>query len=211
MFFDLAHLWPYFLVVISMVVSPGADSVLIVRNTLGSGSLVGLAAVAGVQAGIAMHTILAITGISLIIRSSALLFSVLTIVGAVYLCWLGAQALFRRGGLITVEGKKSSVWRSFRDALVTNALNPKAVVLFLSVMPGFVLTASDAAYNTQLISLACILLTLNTIWQVILVYSADFLGKQMSSEHFVFWVNRISGAFLLCFGILLLFENFHAF
>ena len=210
MFFDIAHLWPYFVVVLSMVASPGPDSVLIVRNTLGSGKLVGLAAVAGVQAGLGLHTVLAVTGISLVIRSSEFLFSSLVILGALYLCWLGVRAFLKGGGLIKIEGKSSSTRHSFRDAFITNALNPKAVVLFLAVMPGFVLPASDSGYNTQLVSLAVILLVINSLWQTVLVYGAEFLGKKISSDHFVFWVNRVSGSFLLIFGSLLLFENFYA-
>ena len=211
MFFDIGHLWPYVLIVFSLVASPGPDSVLIIRNTLGSGIFVGLSAVVGVQIGLGVHTLLAITGISLIIRSVEILFTVLIIVGSVYLCWLGLQAFIHRSGLIAIEEAQSSARHSFRDALMTNLFNPKAIILFLVVMPSFVVPTAAIQYELQLVVLALMLLFINTIWQTILVCGADYLGRKMMSESFSTLVNRVCGACLIFFGILLFIENTNVF
>jgi homoserine/homoserine lactone efflux protein len=92
----------------AIVLSPGPDTILILRYTMSSGTRVGLATVAGVQLGLAAHTLLAILGITVIIVSSPILFKFVALAGAAYLAWLGIQS-FRAGNVsigLSAQGER---------------------------------------------------------------------------------------------------------
>ena len=71
--------------------SPGPDTIVILRHALVSGRGAGFAAVAGVQVGMAVHTVLAVAGISVVVATSPTLFKAVAVIGAAYLAWLGVQ------------------------------------------------------------------------------------------------------------------------
>ena len=125
---------------LAIVLSPGPDTMLILRYTMTSGQRTGLATVTGVQLGLIVHTVAAAVGLSLIIASSDLLFRAIAIAGAAYLAWLGLQGF--RAGLLNVAamtaGGSVSAAKALRDAMLTNILNPKVILLFLALMPNFV-------------------------------------------------------------------------
>ena len=76
---------------VAIIISPGPDTIVILRHALTGGRRIGLAAVSGVQLGLVAHTALAVAGISLIIASSPVLFKAVTFAGAAYLGWLAIQ------------------------------------------------------------------------------------------------------------------------
>ena len=98
----------FMVAVTAIILSPGPDTMVILRHTLSSGRRVGLAAVAGVQLGLVLHTTLAVAGISLIIANSPVLFRGVAVAGAAYLAWLGAQG-FRSSGALTLDVDRSAV------------------------------------------------------------------------------------------------------
>ena len=93
---EAATLGAFVIAVAAIVVSPGPDTMVILRYALASGRRAGFAAVAGVQLGLMVHTVLAVLGVSLIIASSPVLFKLVAVAGAAYLAWLGVQGF--RGG-----------------------------------------------------------------------------------------------------------------
>ena len=109
----------------AIVVSPGPDTMLILRYALGSGRSAGLAAVAGVQIGLFVHTALAVAGVSALIASSPMLLRPLAVVGAGYLAWLGLRALRGRGLLGVAHVGKVEATRACREAILCNVLNPR--------------------------------------------------------------------------------------
>ena len=124
---------------LAFVMSPGPDTVLVLRYTISSGRGVGSAAVAGVQLGLAGHTLLAVVGLSVVIASSPNLFALIAIAGAIYIAWLGIQGI--RMGIVRIEevtGAGISHAKALRDAMLTNLLNPKVILLFLALVPNFV-------------------------------------------------------------------------
>ncbi len=129
-----AILGAYVLAIAALVVSPGPDTIIILRYTLTSGRDVGLAAVTGVQLGLLVHITLAVAGISLLIASSAVLFKAVAVAGAAYLAWLGLHG-FRGGGGLELGGGGAAVGKAkaCRDAVLCNLLNPKVILLFLAL------------------------------------------------------------------------------
>ena len=97
---------------------------------------------AGVQVGLAGHTLLAVLGVSAVIAASPLLFKTLAVAGALYLGWIGLQGF--RGRTMEMEGAtRVGVRKALHDAMLCNLLNPKVIVLFLALLPNFVDPSRD--------------------------------------------------------------------
>ena len=130
-----------------MVVLPGPDFVLILRIALAEGRARGQAAALGVACGILLHTCAAMIGLSAIIAASPSLFGLLTYAGMAYLVWIGLASLrhgLRMAGTVahTHDGTPPPAplmtrGAAFRQGFLTNALNPKAVLSFLTLLPQF--------------------------------------------------------------------------
>jgi len=197
-----------FLIAVSvLVMSPGPDSMLIIRHSLSSGTKVGLATVAGVQAGLVGHNLLAVAGISVIIASSPMMFRTVALLGAAYLGWLGIQSLRAQGAIgVGKDSHAVSPFKGFRDAFITNLLNPKVIVLFLALLPNFVDTAKDNV-TAQLFMLTAGLVVINTIWQVPMALLGKVARDWLERPKVQQAINRTTGIILLLFAILMLYEN----
>jgi threonine/homoserine/homoserine lactone efflux protein len=202
-----ATLAAFAVAVLAIVVSPGPDTMLILRYALTSGQKAGFAAVAGVQIGLMIHTVLAILGISLLIASSPVLFKAVAIAGAGYLAWLGIQG-FREGGAFRLDGDRRPVGaaRACRDAVITNVLNPKVILLFLALLPNFVVTGRGDV-PAQLITLSVVLIVINVTWQAPLAWAAQVVRGWLVRPSVQRAVSRLGGAILLLFAGLMLYEH----
>ena len=123
------------LVAALMTMVPGADTFLVVRNSLRGGRRDGWLTVAGICTGLFVHALLSALGVSAVIAHSATAFLVLKVAGAGYLAWLGIQSLRRavRGAAAqpadSVAAARVPALRCFREGLLTNLLNPKVIVV----------------------------------------------------------------------------------
>jgi threonine/homoserine/homoserine lactone efflux protein len=197
----------YVLVAGALVLSPGPDTLLIIRYTLASGRASGMATVAGVQLGLMVHTAAAVLGLSVLILSSPLLFKAVAVLGAAYLAWLGVQAI--RGGALGMEGEagvRISAAKALRDAAVTNVLNPKVIILFLALMPNFV-AVELGRVPLQLATLAATLLIINTIWQSGLVLAAAWARQGLLRRRVQIAVSWATGSIFIVFALLMLHEH----
>lgn len=203
---DPAVLGAFTLAAAAIVVSPGPDTMLILRYTLTSGQRVGLATVAGVQLGLIVHTLAAVLGLSLLIVSMPALFRAVALAGAAYLAWLGIQS-FRAGVLAMGEadGRVSAV-KAARDAMICNILNPKVIVLFLALMPGFV-RPERGGVPLQLVTLGVTLIAVNVVWQVGLTVAAEGARRWLSDPRVQRGVSWATGVILLGFAVLMVVEH----
>ena len=196
----------------AVVVTPGPDTMLIIRYTMSSGPRVGLATVAGVQLGLMVHTLLAILGITVIIISSPTLFQAVAVAGAMYLAWLGAQGLFqgtRSGGAaaeLSNNGLIVSARKAWRDAMLCNILNPKVIILFLALIPNFI-SLEDGSTNAQLVILGAVLIFINIVWQVGLVLAADRARVWLGSPRVQRGVAIGTGAIFIFFAAAMLWAH----
>jgi threonine/homoserine/homoserine lactone efflux protein len=132
-------------ITVLVIVAPGPDTALTIRSTLGGGRGSGLATALGVATGQAVWTVATSAGVAALLVASASAFTTLRLVGAVYLVWLGAQALWAatRGGGETGRvgdldrARRLAPWVAFRQGVVSNLGNPKMAVFFTSLLPQF--------------------------------------------------------------------------
>ena len=197
----------FVIAVTALVMSPGPDTMVILRHALASGQRSGLAAVAGVQLGLVAHTALAVVGISLIVASSPVLFKSVAVAGAAYLAWLGIQSLRDSGDLAVPGGHAAAGWaRACRDGAVSNLLNPKVILLFLALFPNFVETQRGDV-TAQLITLAVVLIAINVLWQAPIAWAAETVRRWLARAKVRRAVSRVSGAVLLFFAALMIYEH----
>ena len=193
---------------LAIVVSPGPDTLLILRYTIASGQRAGFATVTGVQLGLLVHTILAAVGLSLVIASSEVLFRTIAVAGAAYLAWLGIQGF--RSALIKIPGESGTVrigaFKAGRDALLTNLFNPKVILLFLALMPNFV-AVERGEVPLQLTVLGIALIAVNTVWQGIITLGAEQARRWLDRPGVQRAVSWGTGAILLAFAAALLIEH----
>jgi len=118
------------------VASPGPDFAIILRQALTQSRRNALFSAVGIGLGILLHVGYSLLGIGLIIQQSVLLFTMLKVVGALYLLWIAWHCLQARPGSVHVEAKEGKIqtgWAAFRLGFLTNALNPKATLFFVSL------------------------------------------------------------------------------
>lgn len=132
--------WPEFftvaLVHLLAVASPGPDFAVMVRQSLRQSRALAWLTAAGIGTGILVHVSYSLLGIGLIIQQSLALFSVLKAVGALYLTWIAIQCLrAKAGGVPTaaINEQGQGRWAAFQLGFLTNVLNPKATLFFVSL------------------------------------------------------------------------------
>lgn len=156
---------------LALVVAPGPNLVYIVTRSVSQGRRAGLVSAVGVEAGTLVHITAAAVGLSRLVATSALAFSVVKYAGAAYLLYLGLRALRRREGLdLSAAARSLRLPRVFRDGIVVNVLNPKVALFFLAFLPQFVDPARGAS-AAQILALGVVFfgiaLTVDVLYAIV--------------------------------------------
>jgi RhtB (resistance to homoserine/threonine) family protein len=200
----------YIFMSVLLVILPGPDTGLATNNTIRYGRSGGIRTVLGITSGLFIHTAAAALGLSAIIVKSSFLFSVFKYVGALYLIYLGVMAIWslrknqidRNTNTITNLNNSSSC---FRQGFLTNLLNPKVAVFFLTFLPQFVVP--DRNILLQFLIMGGIYIILTLLWFMIYVYLINYISvwmKKPSTQHLI---QGVTGAVLIGFGIKLALEK----
>lgn len=199
----------YISIAAMMVIIPGADTMLLVKNTLSYGTRAGRYTVLGMVTGLSFWTLIAILGLSVVIAQSVILFSTIKYMGAAYLIYLGIKSFFAKSVFSLEEmteqanapSHSSSHHNkdSFMQALLSNVLNPKTVLVYITIMPQFI--DLNGHINQQLIVLASILTLLAVLWFLTLVYVIDYAKKWLNNSKFQKVFQKSTGLILVGFGV----------
>jgi threonine/homoserine/homoserine lactone efflux protein len=147
---------------LALLLVPGPAVIYVVARSVEGGRLTGLVSVLGVELGTLLHVVFAAAGLSAIVLSSAVAFSVVKWLGAAYLVWLGLrQFLGRDGGdqEAPLSGRGENRLRVFSQSVLVQVLNPKVALFFLAFLPQFVDPSRSAAWR-QVVVLGTTLATL---------------------------------------------------
>ena len=135
--------WPAFSVflvaTLAVGASPGPGMMFAVARSVGQGRLAGAVSVLGLSTGSFMLCLAAAFGVAALIAASAIAYDALRTMGAGYLVYLAARTLIVGGGAPGRDGKteRDPLWRVYRQAVVTNLMNPKSGLFYLSFVPQF--------------------------------------------------------------------------
>ncbi|HSD83688.1 MAG TPA: LysE family translocator, partial [Anaerolineae bacterium] len=144
--FNLPNLPVFLLAALILLLTPGPAVLYIVARSLDQGRLAGLVSVLSIEVGNSVHVLAAALGLSALLLSSALAFSVVKYLGAAYLIYLGLRRLLSRDAAQpTATLQRQSLRRIFRQGVVVAVLNPKTALFFLAFLPQFVDPARGSA------------------------------------------------------------------
>lgn len=198
--------WAYLVAITLLTVTPGVDTLLVMRNTGRGGLKDGCVTSVGICSGLFIHATLSALGISILLVETAWAFSALKWAGACYLVWLGIASLrqaVRRGD--QSRAVESPVVRrtvfhriSFQEGLLSNVLNPKTALFYMALLPQFI-DPTGNAFQQSLI-LAGVHFLLAMLWQcglAWLVVSFKSLGASVRVKRAL---NALTGGFFVAIG-----------
>jgi threonine/homoserine/homoserine lactone efflux protein len=189
-----------------LIMIPGPDQALITRNALAGGRLAGLLTMIGGALGLTVHAGTATLGISALLVASATAFTVLKVVGTGYLVWMGIQTLraarraARSGEPVPERPVRAaaSAWRSLRQGFLSNSLNPKVALFFVTFLPQFLTPGGNTAGQAMLLSV--VFAGLYLVWFGVYVLGVDLLGTALRKPRVKAAIERVTGALLIGFG-----------
>ena len=187
-----------------LLVVPGPSVLYIVARSIEGGRTAGFVSVLGVQTGAILHIAFATLGLSAILASSAVAFSVVKWLGAGYLIWLGLRRIFGRDegeGDVAVEPARLS--RVFSQGVVVNTLNPKTALFFLAFLPQFIDPSRGAAW-TQILLLGATFVILalcsDGLYALLSGTAGGWLQRRMKGASFRQGQRFVSGGILIALG-----------
>ena len=191
-------------VALVVIVTPGQDTALVIRNTLGGGRRAGLSTGLGIAAGQQGWTLVAAVGLTALLVASEPVFFAIRLFGAAYLVWLGAGSLLAawRGlehDAQVVGHGSSSPARSFRQGAVSNLSNPKMAILFTSLMPPFL--PADMPPFAGFLLLGAIFSTMTLVWLSCYAVVVERAGDRLRRGPLRRAVDAITGVILVALGI----------
>ncbi len=152
--FAFQNLYLFFIASLLLNLTPGNDMLYVASRSISQGIKGGIVSALGVFAGCFVHISAAVLGLSIIIAKSAYLFELIKFGGAAYLIYLGIRALISKPSFNQMDEKlvTTNNWKLFKQGALTNALNPKVAVFFLSFLPQFI-DATSPYFKLQLFTL----------------------------------------------------------
>jgi threonine/homoserine/homoserine lactone efflux protein len=206
--FGIQHYEAFLLASIALALTPGLDTFYILTRSGREGHVVGLAAVLGINTGCIVHTLAAVLGISAILMTSALAFTVLKYLGAAYLVWIGLRMLLSRATTRKpTETRGRGLGAAFRQGMLTNVLNPKVALFFLAFLPQFVsMHAAHPQFGLMLLGLSVI--GTGLIWSTVLALMGGRIHRLLNTKPKIGqWMDRVCGTVLLGFGVKLALQQ----
>jgi len=199
-----------------LTITPGVDTMLVIRNVLARGRTAGLLTTAGICCGLFVHATLSALGLSLILVRSATAFEAVKLIGAVYLMWLGVQAVrqsLRRepfpadeDGVAAASAPAADHNRtSFLEGFLSNVLNPKVAVFYLAFLPQF-MSAGDWVFGKSVL-LATIHFAEGVVWLSALTFFISRAQEWIRRPRVRRTMEAALGVVLIGFGVRLALER----
>lgn len=201
--FHVQNLYLFFIASLLLNLTPGNDMIYVASRSISQGIRAGIISALGVFIGCFVHILAAVFGLSIIIMRSAFLFEIIKFIGAGYLIYLGIKGFMTKSNFnkeLSVLPKVDK-WKLLKQGIITNALNPKVALFFLSFLPQFI-RADSPVYKAQLFSLG---LWFDLQGTTVLIIVAYLLGKtsNLIKNNQKFWriQEKITGVILIGLGI----------
>lgn len=216
MVFDFAVLPAFVISALVIILSPGADSFLVLRSTIRGGIRGGFAAMLGVLTGLIILSVLLISGVGILVAKLPGALFWLKILGALYLLYLAVRSLLDAISLIKqhkLNQSENSDWEEstsgkknksgpYLMGILTNLTNPKVLVFFVAFFPQFIGKAETA--SVQLTMLCLVFMLSNLLWQSLLVFAAHAMRRVMTTAGFTIAMEFVVALVFAVLAIVLL-------
>jgi threonine/homoserine/homoserine lactone efflux protein len=192
-----------------LVVTPGPDMALVAKNALRGGWPAVATSTAGICTGLVVHAVAAAAGVSALLQASSTAYTAVRIAGGVYLIAIGALAIARslRRTESAGEGMLGSLpaiglgrrYGPFWEAFVSNVLNPKLIVFFITVLPEF--ASGEGSFFVQVLVLGLAFELLTAVWLLLYGAAVAKAGETLRRPAVRRLLERLTGAILLGLGL----------
>lgn len=207
----ILHIEAFLIAITILTVTPGLDTALVIRNTTRGGEKDGFVTNIGICSGLFFHASLSAVGISLLLSQSPQLFQGVKMIGALYILYLGVQGL-RHSFSTTTKGPESittkssfHLLKSFREGLLSNALNPKTAIFYLAFLPQFINPEYSAFMQSLL--MAAIHFVIAMCWQAFISRMIVTTQKRFDGGKTQLMMERLTGVVLISLAVKLLMED----
>ena len=215
--FGIENYLGFVMAAILLNITPGTDSMYIITRSMSQGQTAGFYSVLGITSGILVHTLLAAFGLSVLLASSPLAFTLVKYIGASYLCYLGFKMLTSKQPPLLANhlpdeeelttARPLDRWQIYKQGVITNTFNPKVALFFLAFFPQFI----DPSYANSMLSFLVLGLSFATtgfIWCSCLALLASKFSENLRKNPTIEVIlNRISGVIFIGMGVKLLTEK----
>lgn len=197
-------LWLAFTIAAAIVlIVPGPTILLVVAQSVQHGRSAAMPLVAGVALGDFLAITLSLSGLGMILATSADLFILLKWLGAAYLVWLGIQ-MWRSPGVVRVTSQAGNLrtlypLKLFSHATLVTALNPKGIIFFMAFVPQFINPNSGPLLQLVIMAGTFLLLAVLNAW--LYAWFAVRIRKALTSNSAAQWTKRGSGSLLIGAGL----------
>jgi len=183
-------------------VMPGPDTFYILGRSIAQGRKAGVVSVLGISSGCVVHTLAAAFGLSAILAASASAFLVVKLAGAAYLTYLGIRMLLDRttAPILGGELRSQTLWVIYRQGAVTNVLNPKVALFFLSFLPQFVDPGSDIKVLAFLFLGAVFIFNATIYCSLLACFAAAVSARLRTDSSATSLIKKATGALFIGLG-----------
>jgi threonine/homoserine/homoserine lactone efflux protein len=188
--FSLPNLPIFLLAALILLLTPGPAVLYIVARSLDQGRLAGFVSVLSIEVGNFVHVLAATLGLSAILVSSALAFSIVKYLGAAYLIYLGVRRLLaRETAHQPTIFQRQSLRRIFRQGVLVAILNPKTALFFFAFLPQFI-DSSKSSFTLQLLTLGCLFVLMAIVTDSLYALLAGTVGQWLKGTRSFLRVER---------------------
>lgn len=203
----------FFATALLLNLSPGPDLIYILSRSIAHGRRVGVASALGTCTGALVHVAAAALGLSALLATSAVAFSVVKYVGAAYLVVLGVKA-FRSGtGMVSLQtsaGSTVAAMQAFRQGMLIDVLNPKVAIFFMALLPQFVRPAFGNV-PLQILTLGLLIIVVSIVVECTFALLAGQAGSFIRRHPVCsLWLDRMLGSVFIMLGVRLAFAEKNA-
>ncbi len=191
------------LLIILAAISPGPDFAMVTKNSLFYDRKAGYFTALGVASSLLIHATYCILGLALIISKSLLAFSIIKYLGASYLIYIGIKSILAKRDMTSLSSHHKSQhslsdWQAFRQGLLCNLLNPKAIMFLLAF---FTLVVKPGSSLWVELSYGLEIAVIHLIWFSLLAYMLTHKFVKSSINKMQYYIVKLMGALLIGFGV----------
>ncbi|MPV69017.1 LysE family translocator [Burkholderia sp. BE17] len=203
--FGITHFGFFVLAVFLLNVTPGPDTAYIVGRSVAQGRGAGLMSALGISAGCCVHALACAFGLTALLAASAAAFTVIKLVGAAYLIYLGVRMIVAKQAAVTSGAAAAQAAKPLRQLFMqgfwTNVLNPKVVLFFVSFFPQFV--SVDSPHKAlAFLTLGAVFVAMSTVWTSLVAWVAGSVTQRFSGKPGVKkWLDRTVGSAFVGLGL----------
>lgn len=184
-----------------LTVTPGVDTAMVLRSATAGGARPAAYASIGIAFGCLVWGSVVSVGLGTLLAASEIAFTIVKWAGAAYLLWLGVKLIFRpRQSIDAAEGVPAQVnpYTSLKQGFLTNLLNPKVGVFYITFLPQFIPAGAGVAGFSFL--LASIHVVLGLVWFAALIAATVPLGRLLRRPRVIAAMDRLTGGVFIAFG-----------